>query len=130
MVVAAGIERENLALAPRLLRGRAVEARSRRDQAVVEGEPADRLLAAQRLRQLALGGAGPVVGNHGQHGIDDRLGRDAELTQLLGRLHGAQPLEHEHAVGDLAIRERAAQRRVRIDRQEAELRPDAARLHA
>ena len=61
VIIAAGIERQHVALLPALVRRRAVEARSRRDQAIIEGQPARGFLAAQRLGQFGLGGAGAVV---------------------------------------------------------------------
>ncbi len=75
MIVAAGIEREHVALAPFLLRRRAVEARAGRDQAIVEVETAVGLLPPQRFGQLALGRARAVVGDDRQHRIRSRARR-------------------------------------------------------
>ena len=52
VIVAAGIEREDVAFLPFLLRRRAIEARSRGDQAIIEGEPAACFLAPQRFASI------------------------------------------------------------------------------
>ena len=51
-----------------------------------------------------------------------------QLLQLLRRLAGAQALEHEQRIDDLAVGEGLAQHAVGIDRQESEFDADAARL--
>ncbi len=108
VIVAAGVEREHVALAPFLLRRCAVEARARRDQTIVEGKAAIGLLPPQRFGQLPLGRAGAVIGNDRQHRFDHALGGDAQLPQLLGTLHRAQPLEHEQRVHNFAVEEGVA----------------------
>ncbi len=130
VVIAAGVERQDVARLPALLGGRAVEAGARRDQAIFENEPAVGLLAPQRFGQRALGGAGAVARDHRQHGVDHGFRVDPQLLELLRALARAHALEHEHRVHDLAAGKCLAQRAARIHRQEAELGPDAARLGA
>src|SRR5205085_12070983 len=105
VIVAAGIEREDVAFVPLLIRGRAIEARPRGNEAIVEDEPAARLLAPERLGQLVFGRARSMLGNHRQHGIDHTFGRDAQLLELRRALDRTQPLEHEYGVEQLASRE-------------------------
>ena len=130
VIVAARVEREDVALVPLLLRRRTVEAGARGDQAIVEGQAAIGLFPPQRLGELPLGGSRTVVGDHRQHGIDHVLRGDAQLLELLRGLDRAQPLEHEQRVHDLAVGKCPAQRRPGIDRQERELGADPPRFHA
>ena len=98
VIVAAGIDREHVALLPALLRRRAVVARARRDQAILEGEPAIDLLAPQRLGDLRLGRARAMVGDHRHHGVDHLLGCRAQHRELLRRLaqRAAAPARPAH----------------------------------
>ncbi len=95
VIVAAGVEREDVALVPFLIRWRAVETRARRDEAVVEDEPASGLLPPERFGQFALARTWTVIGDDRQHRLDHPLGGDAQLPQFFGAFHRAQPLEHE-----------------------------------
>src|SRR5258708_15650078 len=49
-----------------------------------------------------------------EHGVDHKLGSDAQLCQLGRRLHRAQALQHEQRVLDLAVWESVLQRAARI----------------
>ena len=82
VIVAAGIEREDVALVPRLIRRRAIEARAGGDQAIVEGQPAARLLAPERLGQLALVAPGPCLAITACIESITRFGRDLQLLQF------------------------------------------------
>ena len=129
VIVAAGIEREDVALLPALLGRRAVEAGARGDQAIVEGEAAAGLLAPQRLGQLALGRSRPMLGDHRQHGIDHRFGSDAQLARArLGLFTARSRSSTNTRVHDLAVGECLAQRAAGIDRQERKLGADPLRL--
>src|SRR5438067_11691621 len=102
-VVAARIERQNLALFPALIGRRAVEARSGSDKAIFEGEAALLFLALQRLRQFLLGDARTMPGNHRHHRIDDTLGAFPQQRQFGRRLAGAETLQDPQGFYDLAI---------------------------
>ena len=89
--------------------------------------PAAHLLAPQRFRQLALGGAGRVLGHHRLHRLHDALGGLAQHGEFVGTLARAQPLQHHHRVFHVRFREGAAQRHGGIGRQERHLHADVAR---
>ena len=61
VVIAAGVDRHDVALLPLLLGGRAVDAGAAGDQAIFERQPAIGFLAAQRLDHLGLGRARAVA---------------------------------------------------------------------
>ena len=67
VVVAAGIERQDIALAPDLIGRRTVEAGAGGDEAILEGHAAVGFLAAQRFDEFLLGGARSVFGDHRRH---------------------------------------------------------------
>src|SRR5262249_59001219 len=70
VIIAAGIEREHVALLPALIRGRAVETRARRYETIIEGEPARGLFPAQRFRNLLIAAAHALILVHRRSTID------------------------------------------------------------
>jgi len=67
LVVAAGIERQHVALLPALFRRRAVVARAAGNETIFKRQPAIDLLAFERIGKFLLGGAGTVAGHDGHH---------------------------------------------------------------
>src|SRR5258706_587795 len=65
-----------------------------------------------------------------EHGVDHKLGSDAQLCQLGRRLHRAQALQHEQRVLDLAVWESVLQRAARIHGEEGKLDADVLCGHA
>ncbi|MGY3649467.1 hypothetical protein ACVWW2_004758 [Bradyrhizobium sp. LM4.3] len=100
------------------------------EQAVFEGQPAIGLGDAQCIRQLLLGGARAVPGDHLQHRRDDELGRGLELCEFLGRLDRAQPLQHQQRVLELGAGQGVTKRPARIHRQKRHLDSDPLQGHA
>ena len=127
VVIAAGIQRQDVTLLPFLLGRRAIVTRACGDQTIFEGEAAVGLLPAQCLRQFEFAGSGAVICDHRQHGIDDAIRRDTQLFELIGAFVSALPLQHDKCVGDFDVREGATQRRTGIKRQKRHLDTDAAR---
>ena len=125
LVVAAGIEGEDVALAPDLARRRPVVRGAGGNQAVLEGEAAQDLLAAKRFGQLELGRARAVAGDDGKHRIDDALRGFAEEVELGRRLHRPQPLERHDRIDNRGRGERLPQRLFGIRRQKRPLDADA-----
>ncbi len=77
VVIAAGVDRHYVALLPFLVGGRAIVAGAGGDEAIFESEPAVDFFTAQRVNDIVLGRAGPVIGDHrlhrGQHGFRSDL---------------------------------------------------------
>ena len=118
--------RDDVARQQLLVGRRPVEARARRDQAIVEGEAALDLLHAQRFGQLLLGLARRALRVDDVHALDHALGRELQILDLLGRLHGAQALEREERVDDVDVRQPAPQHLLGVGREERRLDADAA----
>ncbi|MGY3409958.1 hypothetical protein ACVWZV_006071 [Bradyrhizobium sp. GM5.1] len=130
VIIAAGIERQHVTLLPALRRGRPVVAVAAGEQAVFEGQPAIGFGEPQGVRQLLLGRARPVPGDHRQHRGDHQFGRRLELRKLVRRLHRPQPLQHQQRVLELGAGQGVTERPARIHRQERHLDPDPLQGHA
>ena len=109
---------------------RPIEAGARRDQAIVEGEPALDLLDAQSLGQLLLGLARRALGEDDVHALDHALGRKLEVLDLLGRLDRAQAFEREERIDDVDVGQPLPQHLVGIGGQERRLDADPAHAGA
>ena len=102
LVISAGVEGQDVAGLQALVRGRAVEARAGRDQAVFEGQAAvrpPRVASVSTSSCLVCAGRTPV--EHSEHRGDDTLGGFPQRREFVCRLSRAQPLQREQGVDDL-----------------------------
>ncbi len=129
-IVAAGVDRHDLALLPFLVGGRAVHAGAAGDQAIFKSKAAVGLLAAQSLDHLGLGDAGLARRNDGLHRLDHGLGCVFQRFQFFGGFLHALALEHVERIHPLGVRKCSAQHLRSIVRQEAEFGGDALWLEA
>ena len=123
--VGAGIERQDFAGLQHLIRRRAVEAGSGSEQAISKSRP--RLSSSLRSRSASARFCMPGRASANTASIEATTRSEASRSMLEfgGRLHGPQPLEREHGVGDLDVGEALMQRRIGVGGNEGRLDPDA-----
>ena len=129
LVVAAGVDRHRIALAPDLVGRRAVEAGAGGDQAILEGEVARHFLAAERLDHLELGGARTVSGDGREHRIDHAFGGEAKVIRVpRGVFLRPEPLQRHGSIDDSRRGQLAPEHFLGIGGQEGALDADRSVL--
>ena len=124
-VIAAGIERQDIAGSPHLVGGRAVEARPRRDEAIFERQAPVHLFAAKRFDDFRFRRPWPVRGDHRQHGIDHEFGGCTEEIQFFPGLARPQAFERHMRFHESHARQLARHEFRRVGGQERTLDADA-----
>ena len=87
-VVAAGVQRHDIALCENLIRGGTVEALPGGDQTVFEEQASDGLRAPKGFNDFAFGLAWPHGRKDCEHGVDDAFGCLPQQLQFHLSLHG------------------------------------------